>query len=68
MQFLCFRKIVKIIENLEIWAWLDYCYWHILSLITNFDDAIMQQLPNLSTKLLNSMFKNLWIVSYAQLQ
>ena len=36
--------------------------------ITDVNDAIMHQLPNESTKFLNILFKNLWMVSYAQLQ
>ena len=42
--------------------------YHQLHLITNVIDAIMHQLPNESTKLLNILFKNLWMVLYAQLQ
>ena len=62
MDFTGFLKVFKIIENLEIWAWSD-CYvtgtFYQWCHITDANDAIMHQLPNESTKLLNILFKNL---------
>ena len=40
----------------------------ITDIILDINDAIMHQLPNESTKRLNILFKNLWVISYAQLQ
>ena len=39
-----------------------------LNLITDVSDVIMHQLPYESTRLLNILFKNLWMVPCTQLQ
>ena len=42
---------------------------HIITdIILDVTDAIMHQLPNESAKRLNILFKNLWVISYAQQQ
>ena len=53
----------------EIWAWSNVTgtSYHWCHLITDVSDAIMHQLPNESTKLLNILFKNLGMVSHVQL-
>ena len=67
LAFQRFSKSLKIWKselNLSNVTGTSYHWCH---LITDVNDAIMHQLPNEPTKLLN-IFKNLWMVWYAQLQ
>ena len=66
MQFTSFLKVFKTIENLEIWVWSNFIGIYILSLLSSHywcHWCKYAPTPNESTKILNILFKNLWMVS-----
>ena len=62
-SFLSFQKSLKIWKSEFDLTNFTGTFYHWCHLIINVNDAIMQQLQNESTRLLNILLKNLWLVS-----
>ena len=68
LAFLSLSKSLKMCKSELDMTAVTATSYHWCHLFTDVNDVIMYQLPNESTKLLNILFKNLWMVLYAQMQ